>query len=114
MELGAQGVVVNFDPPNTLSWINLPAGSQFRRIQWWFNFMPAGQGTGVKHEVEVDFGELTDPTLIGLRDNWETIRVGFIREGMRKTLNNLGQGYPIRTKLAHVATPVAEEVGVTP
>ena len=28
----------------------------------------------MKHEVEVDFGELTDPTLMGLGDNFETVR----------------------------------------
>ena len=91
MELSAKGVVVTFDPPNTISWINAPPAVPLRRIQWWFHFTPEGQGTRVKHEVEVDFGELTDPMLIGLRDNYEAGRAGYVREGMRKTLENLGQ-----------------------
>ncbi|MFB3097863.1 MAG: SRPBCC family protein, partial [Dehalococcoidia bacterium] len=61
MELGATGVVVTYDPPNTISWINAPPSVPLRRIQWWFHFKAEGSGTKVVHEVEVDFGELTDP-----------------------------------------------------
>ena len=91
MELGATGVVVTYDPPNTISWINAPPGVPLRRIQWWFHFKAEGSGTRVVHEVEVDFGELTDPNLIGLRDNYETVRAGHVRNGMAKTLENLAQ-----------------------
>ena len=91
MELGATGVVVTYDPPNTISWINAPPGVPLRRIQWWFHFKAEGSGTKVVHEVEVDFGELTDPNLIGLRDNYETVRAGHVRNGMAKTLENLAQ-----------------------
>ena len=91
MELGAVGVVVTFDPPNTISWINAPIGLPLRRIQWWFHFKPEGSGTRVVHEVEVDFGELTDPNLIGLRDNYDTVRAGHVQNGMKKTLENLAQ-----------------------
>ena len=91
MEMGATGVVVTYDPPNTISWINAPPGVPLRRIQWWFHFKAEGSGTRVVHEVEVDFGELTDPNLIGLRDNYETVRAGHVRNGMAKTLENLAQ-----------------------
>ncbi len=91
MELGATGVVVTYDPPNTISWINAPPSVPLRRIQWWFHFKAEGSGTRVVHEVEVDFGELTDPNLIGLRDNYETVRAGHVRNGMAKTLENLAQ-----------------------
>lgn len=91
MELGAVGVVVTYDAPNTISWINAPIGLPLRRIQWWFHFKPEGSGTRVVHEVEVDFGELTDPNLIGLRDNYDTIRAPHVQNGMIKTLENLAQ-----------------------
>ena len=91
MELEAVGVVVTYDPPNTISWINAPIGVPLRRIQWWFHFKPEGSGTRVIHEVEVDFGELTDPNLIGLRDNYDTVRAGHVQNGMIKTLENLAQ-----------------------
>jgi len=91
MELGAVGVVVTYDAPNTISWINAPIGLPLRRIQWWFHFKPEGSGTRVVHEVEVDFGELTDPNLIGLRDNYDAIRAPHVQNGMIKTLENLAQ-----------------------
>ena len=91
MELGTVGVVVTYDPPNTLSWINTAQGVPLRRIQWWFHFKPEGSGTKVVHEVEVDFGELTDPGLISFRDNYEAGRAPYVRDGMKKTLENLAQ-----------------------
>ena len=91
MELGTTGVVVTYDPPNTLSWINTAKGVPLRRIQWWFHFKPEGSGTKVVHEVEVDFGELTDPMLISFRDNYEAGRAPYVRDGMKKTLENLAQ-----------------------
>ena len=91
MELGATGVVVTYDSPNTISWINTAIGVPLRRIQWWFHFKPEGSGTKVVHEVEVDFGELTDPMLIGLRDNYDTVRAPHVENGMKKTLENLAQ-----------------------
>ena len=91
MELGTTGVVVTFDSPNTLSWINTAQGVPLRRIQWWFHFKPKGAGTKVIHEVEVDFGELTDPMLISFRDNYEAGRAPYVRDGMKRTLENLAQ-----------------------
>ena len=41
------------------------------------------------HEVEVDFGDIQNEMLKGLRDNYEQIRAGIVREGMNKTLQNL-------------------------
>jgi len=35
--------------------------------------------------VEVDWGNLKDPQLQGLRDNYEQVRAGIVRDGMRKT-----------------------------
>ena len=90
MDLKAVSTVVTHDRPRSLSWVNNPAlGESIRRIQWWFNLEPQGSGTRVAHEVEVDWGNLKDPQLQGLRDNYEQVRAGIVREGMRKTLQNL-------------------------
>ena len=89
--MGTTGVVVTYDPPNTISWINAPIGVPLRRIQWWFHFTPEGSGTRLVHEVEVDFGETTDPMVIGLRDNYEAGRAGYVRDGIKKTLENLAR-----------------------
>ena len=40
-------------------------------------------------EVEVDMGEQTDPQLVALKENYQTIRVPDIEAGMAKTLENL-------------------------
>ena len=44
---------------------------------------------GVVHEVEVDFGDLQDEILKGLRDNFEQVRAPVIRAGMDRTIQNL-------------------------
>jgi hypothetical protein len=90
MDLKAVSIVVTHDRPRSLSWVNNPAvGEQVRRIQWWFNLEPQGSGTRVMHEVEVDWGNIKSPQLQGLRDNYEQVRAGIVRDGMRKTLDNL-------------------------
>ncbi len=90
MDLTADSVVVTCDPPNSFSWIVNPAlPEQVRRIQWWFRMSPQGGGTKVVHEVEVDWGDLQNEMLIGLRDNYEQVRAGVVRTGMTKTLENL-------------------------
>jgi hypothetical protein len=53
-------------------------------VQWWFHFTPEGDGTRFVHEVEVDFGDLQDEMLKGLRDNFEQVRAPVIRAGMDK------------------------------
>ena len=50
---------------------------------------PQGGGTKVVHEVEVDFGDLQNEMLKGLKDNYEQVRAGVVRTGMDKTLENL-------------------------
>ena len=62
-----------------------------RGIQWWFHFKTEGSGTKVVHEVELDFGELTDPMLISFRDNYEAGRAPYVRDCMKKTLENPAQ-----------------------
>ena len=90
MELTAESVIVTCDPPLTLSWIVKPALPEaLRRVQWWFHLTPVDGGTRVVHEVEIDFGDLQDETLRGLRDHFEQVRAGVIRSGMSKTLENL-------------------------
>ena len=90
MDLAAESVVVAYDPPNSFSWIVNPAvGEQVRRIQWWFYISPVGGGTKVVHEIELDSGDIQDPMLQGLRDNYEQVRAGVVRDGMTKTLGNL-------------------------
>src|SRR6266550_272602 len=90
MDVTADAVVVTFAPPAAISWIVNPVlPDRLRRVQWWFELFPAGDGTRVVHQVEVDFGELHDEMLKGLRDNYEQARAGVIRTGMAKTLENL-------------------------
>src|SRR5437764_1085563 len=90
MDVTAAAVVVTFAPPAAFSWIvNPELPDRLRRVQWWFELFPAGEGTRVVHEVEIDFGDLQDETLKGLRDHFEQARAGVIRSGMAKTLENL-------------------------
>ncbi|MFB3061484.1 MAG: SRPBCC family protein [Candidatus Binatia bacterium] len=90
MDISADSVVVTHDPPNSFSWIVNPAlGEQIRRMQWWFHMSPQGSGTKVVHEVEVDWGNIQNEMLKGLRDNYEQVRAGIVRGGMAKTLENL-------------------------
>jgi len=90
MDISADSVVVTHDPPNSFSWIVNPAlGEQIRRMQWWFHMSPQGSGTKVVHEVEVDWGNIQNEMLKGLRDNYEQVRAGIVRSGMGKTLENL-------------------------
>ncbi len=90
MDVTADAVVVTFAPPAALSWIVNPVlPDRLRRVQWWFELFPAGDGTQVVHEVEIDFGDLQDETMKGLRDHFEQARAGVIRAGMVKTLENL-------------------------
>ena len=90
MPVTADSVVVTFDPPNAISWIVNPVlPDRLRRVQWWFELYPDGDGTRAVHEVEIDFGDLQDEMLKGLRDNYEQVRAGVVRTGMAKTLENL-------------------------
>jgi len=90
MDLTAYAIVVTFDAPNSFSWIvNAALPEQVRRIQWWFRMSSQDGGTKVIHEVEVDWGNLTNEMMIGLRDNYEQVRAGVVRSGMDKTMTNL-------------------------
>ena len=90
LDLTADSVVVTCDSPNSFSWIvNSALGEQIRRIQWWFRMYPQGGGTKVVHEVEVDWVDIQQEMLKGLRDNYEQIRAGVVKDGMVKTLDNL-------------------------
>ncbi|MBC8279496.1 MAG: SRPBCC family protein [Chloroflexi bacterium] len=90
MDLTADSIVVTFDAPNSFSFIVNPAlPEQVRRIQWWFNLAAEGDSTVVSHEVEVDWGNITNEMLVGLRDNYEQVRAGIVRSGMDKTVSNL-------------------------
>jgi hypothetical protein len=92
MDVTADSVVVTCDTPTTFSWIVNPVlPDRLRRVQWWFHFTPEGDGTRVVHEVEVDFGDLQDEMLKGLRDNFEQVRAPVIRAGMDSTLQNLSR-----------------------
>jgi uncharacterized protein YndB with AHSA1/START domain len=90
MDLTADSIVVTYDAPNSFSWIVNPAlPEQVRRIQWWFRMSPQGSGTKVVHEVEVDWGDITNEMIRGLIDNYEQVRAGVVRTGMTKTMENL-------------------------
>ena len=58
-------------------------------MQWWFYMSPQGGGTKVVHEIELDWGDIQGEMLRGLRDNYEQIRAGVVRDGMDKTMKNL-------------------------
>jgi hypothetical protein len=60
-------------------------------VQWWFHLAGADSATRVIHEMELDIGELHDPLLITLRNDFEQIRGTVIRAGMEKTLRSLKQ-----------------------
>jgi hypothetical protein len=90
MDVTADSVVVVCDKPTTFSWIVHPGlPDRLRRVQWWFHFTPTDDRTRVVHEVEIDFGDLRDEMLKGLRDNFEQVRAPVIRVGMDRTLENL-------------------------
>ncbi len=90
LDVTSDSVVVSCHPPTTLSWIVSPAlPDRFRRVQWWFHLVPEGSATRVTHEVELDIGELHDPLLISLREDFDNVRGSVIRAGMEKTLKNL-------------------------
>ncbi len=90
MDLTADSIVVTFDSPNSFSWIVNPAlGEQVRRLQWWFYMSPQSDGAKVVHEVEVEWGDIQGEMLKSLRDNYEQVRAGVVRDGMHKTLENL-------------------------
>ena len=90
LDVTADSVVVVCDPPTMFSWIANPQmPDRLRRVQWWFHFVPEGDGTRVVHEVEIDFGDLQDEMLKGLRDNFEQVRAPVVRSGMDRTLDNL-------------------------
>ena len=52
-------------------------------------YLRSGRITRVVHEVEMDFGDLQDEMLKGLRDNFGQVRAPVIRTGMDRTLENL-------------------------
>ena len=79
-DLTSESIVVTFDPPNSFSWIAIPAISQqVRRIQWWFRMIPEGNRTRVVHEIEGDWGNLTDEKLLEEVNNYEQMRGGVVR-----------------------------------
>ena len=90
LDVTSDSVVVSCHPSTTLSWIVSPAlPDRFRRVQWWFHLVPEGSATRVTHEVELDIGDLHDPLLISLREDFDNVRGSVIRAGMEKTLHNL-------------------------
>jgi len=90
MNITADSIVVSYDPGKCFSFIVNPALPEpARRMQWWFRLSPEGSGTKVSHEVEVDWGDLQTDMVKGLRDSYEQIRAGIVREGMAKTVQNL-------------------------
>jgi uncharacterized protein YndB with AHSA1/START domain len=83
----ASSEVVDYDPPNVVSWTSMPSvPPKPRRIQWWFRLTPEGSGTRVLHECEVDFGPMANVIVKG---PYALMRGGTIKRGMRKTLENL-------------------------
>ena len=86
MEFAAKSVVVAYDSPKVISWMPSPPVPT-RRIQWWFQLTPEGQGTRVSHEVEVDLGEAA--AMFGGVESYKATRGVDIARGLEKTLENL-------------------------
>lgn len=85
-KMTARSEIVEFEPPTLVSWTSMPSVPPMpRRIQWWFRLTPAGGGTRVVHECEVDFG----PTNVFWKVPYALMRGGAVKRGMRKTLANL-------------------------
>ena len=87
MEFSAKSVVVSYDAPSSISWMPLPP-VPIRRVQWWFNITPEGNGSKVTNEVEVDLGE-GGLAMFGSLDNYNVVRVPDIIKGVEQTLQNL-------------------------
>ena len=87
MEFSAGSVVIDFNPPNTISWMPAPP-VPVRRILWWFHLTPQGQGAKVEHEVEVDLGQ-EGRFMFGGTENYLNTRGRDVARGMAKTLENL-------------------------
>ena len=86
-KMTAASEVVEYDPPNVVSWTSMPSvPPKPRRIQWWFRLTPEGGGTRVVHECEVDFGRVANVLVKG---PYALMRGGAVKRGMRKTLENL-------------------------
>lgn len=86
MDFAAKSVVVAYDAPKVISWMPCPPVPT-RRIQWWFHVAPEGQGSKVKHEVEVDLGEAAE--MFGGVEAYKATRGADISRGLEKTLENL-------------------------
>ena len=83
----AVSTIVEFEPPTVISWTSTPPNRpRPRRIQWWYRLEPTHGGTRVTQRVEVDLGPL--PNVI-MRLPYSRMRAPFIRDGMRRTLDNL-------------------------
>jgi hypothetical protein len=88
-KMTATSQIVEYDPPNLVSWTSMPSvPPKPRRIQWWFRLAPADGGTRVMHECEVDFGRGMN---LLLRGPYALMRGGAVKRGMRTTLLNLRQ-----------------------
>jgi uncharacterized protein YndB with AHSA1/START domain len=86
MEFSTQSVVVGYTPNERISWIPNPPVPT-KRIQWWFNLTPDGDGTKVSHEVEVDLGSAAE--MFGGVEGYMKVRAPDVIAGMEKTLQNL-------------------------
>lgn len=90
MELTAESEVITCDAGKKFAFRVTPALPEWPgRMDWSFSLAPDGSGTKVTHNVEIDWGNITNEMLIGPRDNYETIRAPYVRDGMDKTLQNL-------------------------
>ena len=86
-KMTASSEVVEYTPPNVVSWTSMPSvPPKPRRIQWWFRLSSQGDGTRVVHDCEVDFGPVLNVVAKG---PYSLMRGGAVRRGMRQTLENL-------------------------
>jgi uncharacterized protein YndB with AHSA1/START domain len=89
----ARSEVVVFEPPRVFSWSSEPPPlvpddpRSTPHVTWWFRLAADGEGTVVDHAFRVVEPEVAADELAEFFER--TNRVGSIRAGMRKTLENI-------------------------
>lgn len=85
----AHSTMRDFEPPRLISWTSMPPAEvkpAARRIQWWFELVPDGDGTEVVERVEVDMGGAMN---LLMKLPYRLVRAKYVSAGMRHTLENL-------------------------
>jgi hypothetical protein len=103
MKFTAISTIVTFEPPAVISWTSMPPNRpRPRRIQWWYRLEPTEGGTRVTHRVEVDLGPV--PNVV-MKLPYSRMRAPALRDGMRRTLDNLARAASAPGRPGQTPTP---------